>query len=65
MTKRELIEFFIGLSYSTGYEQARKDLELEAALKKQRERAYLNGRIAEAEHLGNRKRALDLQGGAE
>lgn len=64
MNKRELIQYFVGLSYQTGYEQARKDLEREQEWDRRLEAAYRKGRIAEAAKTDT-KRAADIMGGAE
>lgn len=64
MNKRELMQFFIGLSYNTGYEQARKDVEREAKHKQELEQAYRKGRMAEVAKTDTR-RAADIMGGTE
>jgi hypothetical protein len=65
MTKRELIEMFIGLSYNTGYEQARKDIEKAERFEKELKWAYQKGKAAEAARQGDLRRAADVVGGAE
>lgn len=61
MKKRDLIQLIIGLSYSTGYEQAKKDIETQANHKLEVEAAYRKGRIAEAAQTDTR-RAADIMG---
>lgn len=65
MSKDKLIQYFIGLSYQTGYKQGREDLEREQEFERRLESAYRKGRAAEAAKTGDTKRVADLMGGAE
>ena len=62
MKKRDIIQLLVGLSYSTGYNQARNDIERDAKHKQEVEAAFRRGRIAEAAQTDTR-RAADLMGG--
>lgn len=61
MKKKDLIQLIIGLSYNTGYEQAKKDIETQANHKLAVDAAYRKGRVAEAAQTDTR-RAVDLMG---
>ncbi len=62
MNKRDMLQMIIGLSYNSGYEQARKDIEQQAEHKKQLEQAYRKGRMAEAASQGDARRTADIMG---
>lgn len=63
--KDKLIKQIFNLGVEYGEQLADQEREHALALERARKAAYKFGRIAEAERSGDRKRALDLQGGTD
>lgn len=61
--KDKLIKQIFDLGVQFGAQLAEEERDHALALDRARKAAYRFGRIAEAERIGDRKRALDIQGG--
>lgn len=62
---KKTIRAIYHLAYRQGYEQAERDAEARRYRDNAEVTAYRKGRIAEAQRVGDTRRAADLMGGAD